>query len=216
MARSLFIRRIVYLYIHTYICIYIYTREARGWMKEKWAERGKKGDRSCNILGSHCTCPISWQPSSLSATAWQNIRSFPLENVPSSFLSNPNFHLFLLSSPSTRASFRRAFLSCSKIKVYKVPPARVYASVRVYEKRIQAHTYMENARKTRYIYIYVFENGKTRLGWQGMIVEGRRRGCRELGGSGLRRMCERASWEGNEKRRRPRAEITFVFLIWGT
>lgn len=41
----------------------------RGWMKEKWAERGKKGDRSCNILGSHCTCPISWQASSLSATA---------------------------------------------------------------------------------------------------------------------------------------------------
>lgn len=34
-----------------------------------------------------------------------------------------------------------------------MPPARVYASVRVYEKRIQAHTYMENARKTRYIYI---------------------------------------------------------------
>lgn len=34
-----------------------------------------------------------------------------------------------------------------------MPPARVYASVRVYENRIQAHTYMENARKTRYIYI---------------------------------------------------------------
>lgn len=32
-------------------------------------KRGKKDDRSCNILGSHCTCPISWQASSLSATA---------------------------------------------------------------------------------------------------------------------------------------------------
>lgn len=34
-----------------------------------------------------------------------------------------------------------------------MPPARVYASVRVYEKRIQAHTYGKRAENSIYIYI---------------------------------------------------------------
>ena len=88
----------------------------RGWMKEKWAERGKKGDRSCNILGSHCTCPISWQANSLLATAWQNIRSFPLESF-----RPPSFHL----TPTFTSSFSSSIFSSSSLSVSYFPLPRV-------------------------------------------------------------------------------------------